>query len=147
MYEYSGGKEDWTAAGLPTEGHAAEHDSRIIDLAVQVPTCRLTDTIQMARSKLAEGGPATVMVTTEDGVVLGRLRKKALTERDPETPVEDTMEIGPSTFRADVDIATLVERMQKRNVTSVPVTNAGGQLLGVFHRKDGEQFLAEHGKE
>lgn len=146
VYDYAAGKEDWTAAGLPTEGHALMHLARIIDLAVRVPTCVLADTVGNARSKPNEGGPQTVMVTTDDGVILGRLRKKAL-EADPETPVEQVMEIGPSTFRADVEVETLVERMRKKNVMSVPVTNAGGQLLGVFYRKDGERLLTERPEE
>lgn len=141
VYDYAAGKEDWTAAGLPTEGHAAEDHPRIIDAAVQVATCRVADTVGDARSKLNEGDPQTVIVTAEDGTILGRLHKKAL-QSDPNTPVEDVMEIGPSTFRADVDAGTLVERMREKNVTSVPVTNASGQLLGVFYRKDGERLLS-----
>jgi predicted transcriptional regulator len=143
VYDYAAGKEDWTAAGLPTEGHALQHVARIIDLAVRVPSCELSDTVGVALSRLNEGDRRVVMVTTDDGVILGRLRKKAL-ESDPQTPVEDVMEIGPSTFRADVEIKTLVDRMQRKNVASVPVTNAGGQLLGVFYRVDGERYLSQH---
>jgi predicted transcriptional regulator len=143
VYDYAAGKEDWTAAGLPTEGHALQHVARIIDLAVRVPSCELSDTVGVALSRLNEGDRRVVMVTTDDGVILGRLRKKAL-ESDPQTPVEDVMEIGPSTFRADVEIKTLVDRMQRKNVASVPVTNAGGQLLGVFYRVDGERYLSRH---
>lgn len=141
VYDYAAGKEDWTAAGLPTEGHGLQHVSRIIDLAVRVPTCELSDTVGEALSRLNEGDRRVVMVTTSEGVILGRLRRKAL-ESDPNTPVEDVMEIGPSTFRADVEVETLVDRMQRKNVASVPVTNASGQLLGVFYREDGERNLS-----
>lgn len=139
MYDYAAGKEDWSAAGLPVEGHVLEHP-RAMDALSEVATCRLSDTVGAARSQLNEGDRRTVIVTAEDGVVLGRLRREAL-QADGETPVEDVMEIGPTTFRANVLLQPLVERMHEKKVGSVVITNADGQLLGMLYRDEGEQVL------
>lgn len=142
VYDYAAGKEDWIAAALPSEGHALEHP-RVKDAISDVPTCRLSDNCGEARAKLREGLRPAVVVTNDDGVVLGRLRKAAL-EGDPSLRVEDAMDIGPTTFRPSVDLQALIDRMHERKVGSVIVTNAGGQLLGMLYRDEGEKVLAQH---
>lgn len=113
----------------------------MIDATKEVPTCRLQDTVGHALSKLNEGDPKNVVVTTDGGIVLGRLRARQL-RSDADMTVDEAMEIGPTTFRADVSLEALVDRMKERKVGSVLVTNAGGQLLGIFYRADGENLLA-----
>jgi predicted transcriptional regulator len=70
------------------------------------------------------------------------LRKEAWTA-DPEAAVEDVMENGPSTFRPDVFLETLVKRMQAKKVGSTVITNSDGVLIGVLYRKDAEQRLQQ----
>jgi CBS domain-containing protein len=56
--------------------------------------------------------------------------------------VVDVMENGPTTTRADDDLANLIERMRKRHVASIIVTDPDGRLIGVVYREDGEKVLA-----
>lgn len=139
VYDYAPGKTDWTGSGLPTEGTHADIP-RPGGLARQTPTCGITDTIATAREQAGGGG--ICIVTSEDGVVLGRLRRKSL-DRDGESKVEDAMEVGPTTVRYDEFLPDLVERMQKSGVGSIIVTRPSGQLVGVMKRKDAEELLAE----
>jgi CBS domain-containing protein len=81
------------------------------------------------------------MVVNEAGVVLGRLRRDALDPASTSTVLE-FMEEGPTTIRADEDLASLVERMLRRKVGSIVVTDPDGRLIGIVHREDGERALA-----
>lgn len=48
------------------------------------------------------------------------------------------MEAGPSTIRADVELPALLKRMHIRQLTSLPVTDPEGRLLGLVRRDDVE---------
>jgi hypothetical protein len=52
------------------------------------------------------------------------------------------MENGPTTIRADEDLAALIGRMQVRHVANIIVSDPDGRLIGVLYREDGEQLLA-----
>ena len=110
VYDYEAGKGDWFAAGLPREGlsaslpragDVARHDNAI---------CSLTDTLGDAVRKIREAGKDACIVTTDGGVVLGRVRGKAL-ESDPDALVEQLMEAGPTTVRTNELIEPLYQRM------------------------------------
>jgi predicted transcriptional regulator len=81
------------------------------------------------------------MVVGVDQFVLGRLRRDALNS-DGALAVTDVMENEPTTIRADEDLAALIERMQKRKVATIIVSDPDGRLLGVVSRAHGEQRLA-----
>jgi len=68
-------------------------------------------------------------VIDDHNVVLGRLR---LSQVDPadHRRVEDVMEPGPTTARADADLTETLARMSSRHVTSLLITNPDGVLLG-----------------
>ena len=51
------------------------------------------------------------------------------------------MEAGPSTFRPNVALDSLVERLRKRDFKYAIVTRADGTLIGVARRADAEQRL------
>lgn len=51
------------------------------------------------------------------------------------------MEDGPTTTRADDDLAAVVERMTRRKVTELLVTDPDGRLIGVLYRDDAERLL------
>ena len=51
------------------------------------------------------------------------------------------MEPGPSTIRANSQLEPLLERMRSRSLTSLPVTDPEGRLLGVVRRDDIEAAL------
>jgi len=52
------------------------------------------------------------------------------------------MEIGPTTVRPNEALEPLVDRMRKRNVRSMVVTDLRGKLLGLLNRDDAERALA-----
>ena len=139
VYRYVPGKLDWFAYGFPMQGEFAALPKAGDVLRPDVPTCRLTDRVGEVHQHCQSAGWKVCLVVNELKVVLGRLRRKPGVA--PNTPVEDVMENGPSTFRPDVFLATLVKRMQDKKVGSVVITNSDGVLMGILYRKDAEQRL------
>ena len=82
------------------------------------------------------------LVVNESDVVLGRIRGEVW-EADPDSPVEQVMENGPTTFRPDNFLEPLIKRMRERKVGSVILTNSDGVLIGILYRKDGEEQLRQ----
>ena len=80
------------------------------------------------------------MVVDERGIVLGRLRRRALAD-DSNATVEETMTEGPSTVRPSIGIEAIVERMRKSNLTSFVVTTSDGKLVGLVLRDEAEDRL------
>jgi CBS domain-containing protein len=142
VYRYTAGKEDWIAHALPTEG--AEADSpRAGDVADHdAPTCVLDDLVGDVRDRVRTAGWESCIVVNDQGVVLGRVRGKTL-DGDPEQTVESAMEPGPTTVRPSEPLPALIERMQKRKVSSIVVTTSEGVFMGVLRREAGERWLAE----
>ena len=151
VYDYSTGLADWTANGLPTEGKkvgvmregvVCRDALRARDaVRTDIPNCRLGDTIGHVTERLKAAGQRQCVVTSEEGVVLGRLRGQAL-EGNPDASVEAAMDPGPSTIRPDVSLSEFTKRMSDRNVGSVLVTTSTGHLIGVLYRKDAEEKLS-----
>src|SRR5579859_189037 len=98
VYDYTDGKLDWMAAGLPMAGTNAERP-RAADVARQdVVTCRLDERLGDVRGRATAAGWETAVVLNEERVVLGLLRTKEL-NGDAEQLIEHAMRPGPSTFR------------------------------------------------
>jgi Mg/Co/Ni transporter MgtE len=93
------------------------------------------------RERVAASRYGFAFVVAPGRCLLGRLRRAAL-EGDPELTAEAAMEPGPSTIRADSQLEPLVERMRRKDLTSLPVTSPEGELLGVVRRDDLEAALA-----
>jgi Mg/Co/Ni transporter MgtE len=133
VYDYVPGKADWLARGLPREGDKA-HEPRVVDVARDdVVTARLDERIGAVRPRVEASPYRFGLVVSERGTVLGRLGEAAL-EGDPDTRVEDVMEPGPSTVRADIAPDKARERLEKRNLTAAVVTTPDGVLIGVACR-------------
>jgi rhodanese-related sulfurtransferase len=134
VYDYAAGKVDWMAAGLPTmRGDTSER--RALDAADRdPPTCRPDDRV----ADIAGQNEHSVVVVNEHGIVLGRVNPDRLEAADS-TPVEEVMEPGPATVRAQEPLAPLLERMARRAVGEVIVTTPQGELLGVLHRPEETQ--------
>jgi CBS domain-containing protein len=130
VYDYSLGKVDWMATGLPTV-RADSSQQRALDVADRVvATCKPDERIADVAPR-ADG--ASVIVVNAENVVLGRVR--ANTASDAAANVEDMMEPGPATVRAHEPLTALLERMEKRNVAEVLVTTPEGVLLGAVRRE------------
>ena len=142
MYDYEAGKADWFAAGLPREGRLA-NVPRVGDIARRDDvTCQLTERLGDVADKIRAAGKDTCIVVTDGNVVLGRVRRNAL-DGDPNALVEEMMESGPTTFRTDAMLVSVMGRMVARSVESVLVTTSDGRLVGTLYRSDAERRLAE----
>ena len=118
-------------AAIPKAGDVMRRD---------VPTCRLTHSVGEVYERCQALGWKICLVVNEQKIVLGRLRREAW-DADPNTPVEEVMENGPTTFRPDNFLEPLVKRMREKKVGSVIITNSDGVLLGLLYRKDAEERL------
>jgi len=142
VFDYAAGKRDWFAAGLPMEGELAPVPKAGDILRHDIPTCDPTEAVEEVWERVRASGWKMCVVVNEAQVVLGRLRGGAW-EAAPQTTVESVMENGPTTFRPDVTLEALIERMAERNVHSVLITNPEGVLLGALFKKDAEQRLSD----
>src|ERR1700686_53229 len=103
VYDYVDGKLDWMAAGLPTEGTNALQPRAGDTARKDVPTCGLKDRLADVRERVVAQGWDSVVVVTEDRVVIGLLRSKELA-KDGEQLIDQAMRPGPSTFRPYVSL-------------------------------------------
>ena len=142
VYDYVGGKADWFAAGLPRQGRLTS-TPRTGDVARRDDvTCGPTDQINEVIDKTRQAGAETCIVTVGGGVVLGRVRINRL-DADVQGPVEEVMELGPTTTRADATLESVLERLSARNVESILVATSDGRLVGTLYRSDAEARLYE----
>jgi len=143
VYDFTSGKVGWLASGMPREGTNAQalYAGDVVDR--RPPTCTSAATVADVRAQLEGGRYGFSLVVNRHGIVLGRVRRSALTASPGTAQVEDVMEGGPSTVRANELVAELVERLAKRNLKTAIVTTPAGCLFGVFDRAEGEARLAE----
>jgi CBS domain-containing protein len=129
------GKEDWLARGLPTEGENTDVPLVWKIAKDDVVTCSLSDTVGEVRERILASPYGFGFVVSDDGCVLGRMRKSEL-DCDPMLTAEQVMEPGPSTVRADLSPDELRERLDKRDLRYAVVTTPDGKLIGVVGRSD-----------
>jgi CBS domain-containing protein len=128
-YDYVLGKVDWIAYALPTEGERSGQ-RRVGDvLLATVPTSPPdADAEAAAQRALAVGWDACVIVN-DARVILGRLRVR---DAAAEHTAEDDMEPGPTTIRPSEELQPVYERMRRRGVRRLLVSNPAGVLLGAL---------------
>ena len=119
-------------AGLPTAGDAARRD---------VFTCGMGMDASRTMGGLGGTQQADCIVLNEQGIVMGRTRRKVLEDAAGNALTEHLMEPGPTTVRPDESLAAVIDRMQKRSVRSLVVATNEGTLIGVLDREDGERLL------
>ncbi len=142
VYDYVAGKADWFAAGLPREGKLASI-LRAGDVARgDDVTCHLGDRMSDVINEVRAAGKDTCIVTTDGGVVLGRIGTGVLPDA-MEATAEEVMDSGPTTTRTDTMLETMLERLNARNVENILVTTSDGRLVGTLYRSDAEARLDE----
>jgi predicted transcriptional regulator len=97
------------------------------------------------RDRVRAAGWDAVVVVNDERVVLGLLRSKEL-NKDADLLMEQAMRPGPSTFRPDVLITKMAEKMVEHNLENSPITTSDGKLVGLLLRADAERELANHEK-
>jgi CBS domain-containing protein len=143
VYDYRPGKQDWFAAGLPSEGRIAAVP-RAADVArSDVPTCGLGEPVGDVRERVRAAGWEECVVVNEKRIVLGLLRAKHFREAEDGQSAEDVMLPGPSTFRPHVHIVEMAAFMARHDLESSPITTGDGELVGMLRLADAEE--AVHG--
>jgi Mg/Co/Ni transporter MgtE len=140
VYDFVPGKMAWLAMGWPREGAAAAVPNAGEIARRDTPTCTLDDRIADVREDVLAVGRDVCIVVNPESIVEGRLRARAL-EETPEASAEQAMEIGPTTIRPSERLEPLVERMRKRGVATIVVSDLKGRLVGIVYRKDAERAL------
>jgi CBS domain-containing protein len=133
--DYTLGKVDWIAAGLPTV-RAAQGSRRVLDAVRRdAPTCApgapAGPALQQAR---AQGWDRCVVIAGQ-GTVVGILRAGRV-EATEQAPAADVMQPGPTTVRAREDLDATRQRMHDRHVAHLLVTTPDGTLIGVVDASD-----------
>ncbi|MEP7225013.1 MAG: CBS domain-containing protein [Actinomycetota bacterium] len=133
VFDYVPGKADWSAAGLPLEGDAAEEATAGSAADPSVPTCALGDDLQHVRTRVRQTEWRQCIVVNDERIVLGRLGRQAL-EQDDEQTIEEAMAEGPSTVRPDEPLDKLLTRLERQQLETALVTTSEGRLVGVVRR-------------
>jgi CBS domain-containing protein len=138
VYEYSAGKSDWMAAGLPIEGEAASRPTAATVARRDVPTCRLDESLRDVRARVQAAGWDACVVINEARIVMGLLRAAEL-GRDDDVAIEAAMRPGPSTLRPNIEIAEVAAFMAEHDLPNMPVTTSRGELVGLLLREEVKQ--------
>ncbi|ABB37136.1 KpsF/GutQ family protein [Oleidesulfovibrio alaskensis G20] len=108
-----------------------------------LPVVRETVRTGEALRVLDEGRLGTVLVTDGQGRLSGILtdgdvRRMVCREAGVETasPVANVMVRSPLTARKEFSVAQLIDMMEERAITVLPITGDDGLLLGVVHLHD-----------
>lgn len=129
IYDYVGSKVEWMGADLPWEG-TDQVTGRIGDLVdAAVPTCSLQESAGQVRPRI--GGWPFALVVNPTNVVMGLVRSEALAMGLDDCPIVAIMQEGPSTYRPDVAVKELADRLAATPQTHVIVTTLDGRLVGV----------------
>ena len=136
VYDYTGGKQDWGASGLPLEGKLGA--DRIGRLVREVSTCFLGESLTNVRERALHSGGCVVI--NADRVVLGWLSAETLSSVS-ESSAGQAMELGPSTFRPNVPLREMRDYMNSRNIGHALVTSSDGRLVGTVDLSDIEHEI------
>lgn len=136
VYDYAPGKVDWLARNLPVEGTAADAPTIGRHLRDEVVTARPDEPAAEVRARVDRSPHSFALVTTPEGILLGRLRAAALDQADPTRPVGEVMEPGPSTLRPHQSATDVKTRLEDKGLHYAIVTDPDGRLLGTVHPAD-----------
>lgn len=135
VHDYVLGKADWLAHGLPSEGSLADAPTAGSVMRRDVAIARLDEPVGGIRLRMEQTRHRFALVLTDDGTLLGRLRRAVL-EGDPSATAEAVMESGPATIRPNQALAEVADGLQRHGHTTRLVADPSGRLLGVVHRDD-----------
>jgi CBS domain-containing protein len=134
VHEYKAGKVDWMAAGLPAEGRWAAEPTVGSVMHRDVPRFGLEDRAGLILERLHAEGSAWAAIVNSKGILLGRVRAGSI--REPDQAAAEIMEEGPATYRPNVPIEELLNRMQERHFDQAFVTDPDGRLRGLVKMRD-----------
>jgi predicted transcriptional regulator len=142
--DYSDGKLDWMAAGLPTEGEEANVRDAGQMARTDVPTCGLNEKLGDVRARVRSSGWDLCVVVNEERIVLGQLREQELA-KDPSLRAEEAMTPGPGTYRPYISIGEIAHILVHHDLPGTLITTSDGRLIGALSRKGAvERFRRTH---
>src|SRR6266852_3184845 len=135
VYDYTLGKVDWIAAGLPTV--RAQGSRRVLDAVRRdVPTCAPGAPTGLAMQQARAQGWDRCVGIAGQGTVVGILRADRISATE-QAPAAEVMQPGPTTVRAHEDLDATRQRMHDRHVAPLLVTTTpDGILIGVLNAED-----------
>jgi rhodanese-related sulfurtransferase len=133
VYDYTASKVAWFAMGLPAEGSRPPSRRAGAHARPDVPTCRLDVTVGELEAII--GDAPRVVVLDDDRIVLGVVRREALT-LEGVTPVASVLQPAPPSVRPSIPVDELAESMEDDGRSYVLVTHLDGELVGVIERED-----------
>lgn len=140
MFDYAGGKLDWLACGLETEGPGAAEPRAGAFAQKDVLTCVIQDEAADVRRRMEAAGRQSCVVLDGWSVVLGRVQFGDLqTERGG--TVENHIDPGPSTFRPNVPLTEMLHYMHEHKMEDALITTSDGVLIGNLSRQEAEAGL------
>ena len=140
VYDYVGGKRDWLAAALPSEGRFAGVPPAGRVLRNDDIVCHLGERLGDVADRVRALGRDACIVVNDHHIVLGRIRGRAL-EGDPDATMEAVMRPGLPTVRPDTPLETVIKILRDGNVNSTLVTDPEGRLIGTLYLEDAERKL------
>jgi Mg/Co/Ni transporter MgtE len=135
VYDYTAGKLDWLAAGLPTEGTNAQKPRAGSLARKDVPTCQLDEQLGEVRKRVQAAGWDAAVAVNAERVVFGLLRTHELAG-DGDQLISRAMRPGPSTFRPYVLAEEIARFMVDHKLESSPITTSDGRLVGLLLQAD-----------
>jgi Mg/Co/Ni transporter MgtE len=136
VYDYTPGKVDWLAHGLPGEGMRANEPTAGSLARHDVATSPLDARTGDVRRAIADSPFGYALVLSPGGVVLGRVRKSVLDTLSDGDPIDGILEPRPQTIRPHLTAAKLEERFDGYGLRTLIVTRPDGTLIGVVRRDD-----------
>jgi len=143
VFDYAGGKRNWVAEGMPTEGERSD-EPRSGDVArPDPPTCPPETSIADldGRGDIAEWG--LCVVTDREGIVHGLLTPDAIARSPGTARAAQVMTLAPSTRRPDTSLPKMLDRLTDEGTDSILITTSRGRLLGVLFLEDLRRQLGE----
>jgi len=136
VYDYTAGKVDWFAHGLPGEGLRANDPTAGSLARHDVATCPLDVSAGDVRRGIADSPYGYALVLSRGGVVLGRVRKSALDTLSENDGIDAVLEPRPQTIRPHLTKTKVHERFEAYGFRTLVVTRPDGTLIGVLRRDD-----------
>lgn len=93
-----------------------------------------------------ESGWTKCAVTAPDRTVIGFVQGEKIQDVDEAVPIEEVMQLGPTTFRFDTSLERATEFMDTKEVDCILLTSSEGKLLGLLHQNYADKTLADTGR-
>jgi predicted transcriptional regulator len=142
VFDYTAGKLDWFANGLPRAGKRAALPRAGDAVRRDIPQCRLTAHLEDVCEQVQAAGQDACVVVNDACIILGFLDRDAL-KGVPETSVAGVMDPGPTTIRPHMMLTEVSKYMHKQAMDRIFVTTAEGRFVGILYRQDVEHIRDE----